>query len=80
MKRKHVYKLIDSEREYQLDKWGDDRNESIGNFLTYMQVYLDRAKVALTDAQGDEAALNVIRKVTTLGVACMERFGAPSRE
>lgn len=77
--RGQVYGALDGERAYQVAKWGADR-EGVGNFIVYMEEYLDRAKRALTTEVGDEPALHELRKVTALGVACLEQHGAPERQ
>ena len=78
MKREDVYKLIDKERYYQDMKWGGenhDRVHSVGDWIIFMELFLDKAKLALRI--GDTAALVNIMKVTALGVAAMEASGEP---
>lgn len=51
-------------------------------FLVYMKDYIDAALNLLSHAPDEVAepsARHNIRKVTALGVACMEQFGAPRR-
>jgi hypothetical protein len=87
MERTEVYKLIDGERDYQdslatLRNWSEaDRNpaQSVGDFLTLMDVYLHKAQVAYADNPGDTAALDVVRKMAGIAVYCMEEHGAPPR-
>lgn len=82
MERQEVYKLIDGEREYQ--------NEIVGNKYSHvahpvaaeilmMEEYIQRARELWTDVKGDEAALDMVRKVAGLAVRCMENHGAPER-
>jgi hypothetical protein len=87
--RQEVYALINGERAYQNAKWGprDDQymatHERPADFVIYMERYLDAAKSALTDLPESEAqteALAAIRKVTALGIVCMEVNGAPARQ
>ena len=87
--RAEVYQALDGERAYQDERWGprtdqySAQNERVADFVLYMEDYLARAKDALVnqpDPQAQEAALHMIRKVTALGVACMEVNGAPRRE
>ncbi len=75
--RTEVYEAIDSERDYQISKWGtlDDRN-NIADFIAYMQNYLDRARAA-NNPDSPAESIRLIRQVSALGVACMEKFGAP---
>lgn len=78
--REEAHKAIDSERDYQLSKWGDlDTRNSIGDFLIYMQRELTKAANAYYSPDEPRGVLEGIRKVTTVGVAAMERFGAPVR-
>lgn len=83
--REEVYAALDSEREYQNDLWGDGydlEKRRPEEWLVYMKVYLDKAFVAIT-AEPDDVAIpktvEIIRKITGLGVAAMEQLGAPKR-
>lgn len=82
--RPEVYAAIDTEREYQ-NRLGPDRREpreephSVGDYLTMLRVYVDRAFVAWTDNPGTDAAMNVIRKIAGIAVRAMEEHGAPKR-
>lgn len=83
--RQQVYEALDGERAYQNDRWGgpihDDRKRP-EEWLVYMKVYLDKAFEAITTDKDDIAipnTLDVIRKVTALGVGAMEALGAPHR-
>ncbi len=81
MTRESVYKIIDGERDYQGDLWNhQDSFNSVGDFITYMDVYLIKAKQAYTEKEGAEPALDVLRKVVTLGIACFEIHGVPQRK
>ncbi len=90
--RAEVYEAIDGEREYQ-KKW--DTAESSGKhetgaFILFMEYYLQEARrleSILEDggnslkqkSLGAEGSLDFVRKVTALGVACMEQNGIPER-
>lgn len=81
-RRRRVYEAIDSEREYQDQKWGNprhDEQESMGNFLIYIERYLNRAKAGFYDHNATVDVLNDVRKIAALAVAAMEQFGAPKR-
>jgi hypothetical protein len=80
--RKEVYEILDTERAYQDEKWGaaHDAQHTVGDFLVFMDTYLKMAKTEYTRVNGDTAALEVLRKVTALGVACMEINGAQPRQ
>jgi hypothetical protein len=73
-----VLSAIGSERTYQINRWGD-RPKSVAEYLTYMRHWLTRAEQEATKGDTDLAALESVRKVTTLGFACMEHNGAPIR-
>lgn len=83
--RKEVYAALDSERDYQeMRKVRDNgtHGHSIEEFLLYMQVYLNDTFNVAAKTWGPEAGpktLEQLRKVTALGVACMEQHGAPRR-
>lgn len=87
--RRMVYGAIDTERAYQ-EKW--DTAESSGKhetgaFILFMEEYLSEARrlESTLESGGNtpehegETALDFVRKVTALGVACMEQNGAPFR-
>jgi hypothetical protein len=92
--RADVYKAIDGEREYQ-QKWEDAESKGkheTGAFILFMEHYLKEARrlestlenggngvVSLVGGR-QEGSLDFVRKVTALGVACMEQNGAPERE
>lgn len=88
--RQEVYAAIDSERDYQEMRMVRDGSTASSEhphtpeeFLLYMEHYVHLAREAASTIWGPEAKpaiLNIIRKVTALGVACMEANGAPRRE
>lgn len=68
-----VIDAINIEREYQDRLWHDiDETNSIGDFLCFMQNYLDKAREEINDS---DAALRNIRKVSAIGIKVMEKFG-----
>lgn len=82
--RRAVYASIDSERKYQSERWGD-RSHSVTEYILYMEHYLQEARkhASTTDLEipiHHVDVLDFIRKVTALGVVCMEENGAPHRE
>lgn len=81
MKREDIYKVIDSERDYQDSKWGvqTDRQKPTESFIVYMKAYLDRAVEDISFNSGDQMALDTLRKVVSLGIACFEIHGVPER-
>jgi len=88
MKRKNVYKLIDEERAYQDTRWNPDTTETGGKhspaeWLVYIQSYLTEAiemASRLPDPLSSRMVLHNIRKITAMGVACMEQNKTESRE
>lgn len=84
-KRSEVYAAIDSERDYQDDMQvgpdgrTDGRQKSVGDYLTLVRVYSQKADEAYSGSPGDEAALHVIRKIAGIAVQAMEVHGAPRR-
>lgn len=81
-RRNAAYNAINSERDYQEIKW-DGNPHSITEYLVYMNDYINEAMHVVSrkaDAEANPIALDTIRKVTALGVACMEQHGAPLRK
>ena len=81
--RAEVYSAIDGEREYQDDRWNVDTTitgglHTVTEFVLFMEYYLTEARRHLS-TQGEPTAsqngLDFVRKVTALGVACMEQNG-----
>lgn len=84
--RAEVYSAIDGERDYQDAGKGNARRHpespkamSVGEFILCMEEYLAKARLEWAKAGGIPLALHDIRKVTALGVQCMELHGAPRR-
>ena len=80
--REHVYKVIDTEREYQDlldDTRTDGSDHTVGDYVTMMQHYQNELVRAWTLNPGDAAALEVMRKIAGIAVHCMEDHGAPTR-
>src|SRR5579885_2664695 len=92
--RSEVYAAIDGERAYQLSRaeavsgpGSGEHKHSVEEYLLYMQDYLNEAIhqasriwTASGEIDVDHPALHTLRKVTAMGVACMEQNGAPRRE
>ncbi len=88
--REDVYRALDSERDYQDDKFANIEyphtgmrreaiDRSLDEFILYIKQYSDEAG-ALTTHENEDEALNFVRKVGALCVGCMEKHGAPLRE
>lgn len=81
MKRIDVYAAVDSERDYQDRKWGaiDQHPHEVGGWILLMENALRQAKEAWSGSPNDNAALEEVRKVIGLGVACAEQHGLRPR-
>lgn len=88
MERSEVYKLIDGEREYQNTKWVYDKTSSGTHvhtpeeWILYMEDYLNEAKHILARNASPACyplAMEIIRKVTAMGVVAMEQNETPAR-
>lgn len=85
--REKVYAAIDLEREYQEIKWNPDNTSSggkheVGSYILFMEDYLQEARSKISrkgDPEASYEALDVLRKVVALGVACMEQHGVVFR-
>lgn len=90
-----VYAALDSERDYQEMRRGRDGDTTLTTldgkypdhtpeeYLLYMEHYMHLARETASTVWGPAckpATMEIIRKVTALGVACMEANGAPLRE
>lgn len=89
-----VYEAIDSERDYQDDKWGRVRSgsraptveepggsRSVDEFALYVNGYSNKlVQMLSTDGgTGGEEHMAMFRKIAALCVAAMEQHGAPFR-
>jgi hypothetical protein len=83
--RETVYNVLDGERRYQIEGRGNAKRHegqpemTPGEYILCMEKCLADARAAWYAPNGGEACLDPIRKVTALGVACMEVHGAPPR-
>lgn len=92
MTRSEVYAAIDGERAFQEKVWGKDGERrakclpgdgpehAVGNWMVFMSRYMRKAEDAMSDVEGEETALDMLRKVVALGVACFEQHGCPLRQ
>jgi len=87
MERSKVYEIIDGERFYQNKKWNEETTSSRGihteyEWLVFMQDYLTEAFHLASRNSEPEARIDVqhiIRKITAMGICCMEQNGCPPR-
>ena len=76
-----VLSAIHDERVFQNRKWGTvtDHPHEVGGWLTIMRKILTDADAAWAGNKGDIGALDEIRKVVAVGIACMEQHGPVPR-
>ena len=77
--RKVVYNAIDNERNYQKEKWQEQVYGSVGDYVAYLQHYQNELVADITKSGDTNAALNTMRKIAALCVACMEENGVVER-
>ena len=84
--REEVYRAIDGERDYQDSLAPTSETEgthSVAEYILYLEDYIAEARSIASRTWGPEATtkcLDVIRKVTALGVVCMEQNGVVERK
>ncbi len=86
--RQEVYEAIDSERDYQERRWTPETTTSGGQhsieaWVVYLQDYLTECIHQLSRngrPMANDLALDTIRKLAAMCVACMEQHGAPKRD
>jgi len=85
MYRNDVYDLVDGERDHQLKRHEKhevphkDEDHSVADWITYIEHHIGLAKLWVYHLNTDNA-LREVRKITALGVACMEYNETPPRE
>ena len=81
MNRERVYDAIDSERRFQDERWGTVREHphEVGSWILIMEKLLADAREAWAGSAGDIKALEEIRKVAAVAVACGEQHGLQPR-
>ena len=84
MKREDVFTLINGERAYQDSKWDtgrplSDQKTPVAAWLLYIEEHLNQAKAMIYYLREDQS-LEQVRKITALGVACMENNNTEARK
>lgn len=84
-KRVQAFVALDGEREYQesLHKKTGQDPISIPGELALLQVYLTKALITYADTFGDpgeKPTMDVIRKITAIGLRALENYGCPLRD
>jgi len=79
--KSEVLSAIHDERVFQNRKWGtiNEHPHEVGGYLTLMRKLLTDAESAWSTTRGDAGALDEIRKVVAVGIACMEQHGPVPR-
>lgn len=79
--RQEVFSAINDERVFQDRKWGTvkDHPHEVGSWLTIMRQLLTDAERGYMSTRGDISALNELRKIVSVGIACMEQHGVVVR-
>jgi hypothetical protein len=84
MERTEVYRRVDGERDYQdsfiTGKKFEDKIHSVEAEILMMSSYIRKAEDAWTNNKGEEAALDVVRKIAGLAIRCLEHHGCPERQ
>lgn len=91
MKRITVYAALETERQYQIKRWGVRQADgsfrevphSVEDFVLYMEDYLHEARHQLSrlpEPEARDVALDTLRKVVTMGIACFEQHGVQRRD
>jgi len=82
--REEVFEKLSAERDYQEKRWESglrerpDKEKDIGEWIIYMEFLLNAAKHQVYFLHS-ESAMSEIRKMTAVGVACLEIHGCPDR-
>jgi hypothetical protein len=83
--REQVYAVIDGERDYQDSLSGDSETggvHTVAEWALYIGSYADDLQRVLSHTWGPNATaqgLDIIRKITAMGVACQEQNGVVRR-
>lgn len=84
-KRVQAFVALDGEREYQesLHKKTGQDPISLPGELALLQVYLNKALMAYAETFGDpgeKPTMDIIRKITAIGLRALENYGCPLRD
>lgn len=85
--RDEVYNALTKEREYQDKRWNATTTttagqHSVAEFVLFMDTYIQDTKQTLSkhgEPEASKLALDNLRKITAMGVACMEQNGIVER-
>lgn len=85
--REEVFTVLEGELDYQAERWNaqttpTEGRHTVAEFVLYMEDYLTEARTHLSrngDPKASVLALDVLRKVTALGVQAMMQNGVVDR-
>lgn len=83
MEQEEIFERITQERDYQDHMCSLNNlptNLSIDAELLMLKHYIDKAISIRTKDPHDRPALSEIRKITAIGVRCLETHGCPKRD
>lgn len=81
MTPQEISKCIETECAYQDARWPKPKHShSITEYLVYMRHNIEEALKAVSTQNGEQGGAEFLRKVTTLGHACMEEHDIPCRD
>lgn len=71
-----VFEAIAKERQYQEEKFGENKPQSLAGYLLILESELEEAKRGwIKNLPGKSAPLNEIVQIAAVAVACLERYG-----
>lgn len=74
--RSAIYAAIDEERDYQDNKFGPDKEQSVPGFLVLIQNELAEAMLGWAkDSKGRNSVMHEIRQIAAVCVNAMEKYG-----
>lgn len=78
--RARVFAAVSAERDHQDSRWRDSEKSEM-EYVLMIEQYAAEARAALTHPTDDNGSTpgDCIRKITALGVACMEENGIVER-
>jgi hypothetical protein len=83
-----IFNVLRGERYYQLRRWGYRRSDdslieaphSVADFVVYMLDYTNDVVHGVSRTEGLDDALEALRKVVCLGLACLEQHDRYDRD
>lgn len=79
MTRQQVYRLLDNERQYQIENHGV-QPRALDIMVDLMDDFMGKAQRARDAMAPATDIMEIVREITAIGVATMEYHGAPDRQ